>query len=111
MQLAPQAPQWAALLWRATQAPPHSVNPELHVKPQAPLTQADVALATDVVHALPQRPQCCRFVWSEAVDRSHPLAALPSQSKKPISHAMRQVPETHDGVPLTALHAPPQRPQ
>ena len=36
---------------------PHRVKPALHVKPHWPPTHAAVALATVVVHTLPQVPQ------------------------------------------------------
>lgn len=53
----PHAPQLAASVLRSTQAPLHSMKPELHSKPQLPRSHTGSACATLVVHLLPHVPQ------------------------------------------------------
>jgi hypothetical protein len=65
----------------------------------APATHAVVPLA--FAHATPHAPQFDVV----AVEISQPLEARPSQLPNPALHAIAQVPEVHEGVPLLLLHA------
>jgi hypothetical protein len=83
------------------------VYPALHdPTAQTELTHAGVALAA--VHGRLQPPQ---FATLEVVSTSHPFAAVPSQSAKPVEHAaMAQAELAHFALAWesaqTLLHAP-----
>jgi hypothetical protein len=62
---------------------------------QLPAEQAGVAFAR--LHVWPQLPQLAALVW---VLVSQPLAALPSQSPKPVLQVKLQVPAAHVGAAL-----------
>jgi hypothetical protein len=84
VQMAQVAPQALGLVL-ATHAPPLGQNPALHVKPQLPLTQVVVALAT-VGQTVPQLPQLLMFVLRLI---SQPFVTLLSQLQKPALHWQR----------------------
>jgi hypothetical protein len=97
-----------------TQAPPHWVYPVLQVTPQVPAEQVAVAFATEVVHRFPQRPQFCVSVCS--FTQVAPQRLVPAE--QPETHVAAPPPSAppsaaveHTGVPASALHATPQKPQ
>jgi hypothetical protein len=74
---------------------------------QRPISQRPVAF--EGAHADPQVPQ---WVLLAVTSVSHPFAASPSQSPRPVAHAPTpQVPARHTAVPPGAVQAVPQRPQ
>jgi hypothetical protein len=61
------------------------------------------------LHTRPQAPQC---ITERVRSVSHPLAAIPSQSPRPVAHAKAHVPERHTAVaPGAAGHTRPHAPQ
>jgi hypothetical protein len=86
-----QLPQWFTSVASLTQLPAQLVRPAPHVVEQAPEEHT-----WPPPHALPHPPQ---LPLSDCVLTSHPLAALPSQSAKPVA----QVPREH--VPLAQVAA------
>jgi hypothetical protein len=85
-----------------------SAKPALQVTRQEPPAQAAEALGP-ATQALPQRPQC---IEDAVRSTSQPLAALASQSPKPVLHAITpQAPAAHDGVAWGTEHARPHMPQ
>ncbi len=109
---APQAPQCVGVVPRLVSQPLAATRSQ-SPKParqaatvHAPAEQPAVALASE--HALPQAPQFDTLVL---VAVSHPLATDPSQSPKPVEHAMRHPPAAQLGEPLTLLHTLPHAPQ
>ena len=75
----PQAPQCWLSICSLTQAPLQAVSPALQVNVHAPVAHEAVALATFVVHGVPQAPQFVRVFTCV----SQPLAsgAVLSQSR------------------------------
>jgi hypothetical protein len=115
LQACPHEPQLLVLLVVSMQAPPHSVYPLLQVKPHVPLEHVAVALATVVEHLLPQEWQFCVSLCSStqlAPQRFCPAGqpethcAGPPPSSPPSAAAAEQT-----GVPASAVHAYPQKPQ
>jgi hypothetical protein len=76
------------------------------VTEQVPDEQTAVPLAP--LHTLPQPPQFSREVSMAA---SQPLAALPSQSAKPVAQVGTQVPAAQAVVPWALVQALPHTPQ
>jgi len=113
LQVAPQAPQFALLVWVLTSHPStglllQSAKPVAQVIPQAPLTQVGVEFAR-VGHALPQAPQALTLL---RVSTSQPSAELLLQFAKPVEQLKPQAPPAHvDAALARAGHAAPQRPQ
>jgi hypothetical protein len=95
------APQWETLLMRSTQALPHKVSVQTAV--HAPRMQVCMA-----GQRLLQAPQLAESLSPKV---SQPLALLPSQSRKPRSQVIWQVPDEQAGVPLPLPQARPQAPQ
>jgi hypothetical protein len=84
----PQAPQLARFVVRSTQLPPQLVSvlgthPAEHVYPDPPA----VHIADPPVHITPHAPQ----LVTDERDASQPLAALWSQSAKPLRHTNPQL--------------------
>lgn len=88
-------------------SPSQSPKPAAHAtRAQLPDEQVVVAFACAQVVLHP--PQ----FWLVLVAVSQPFRALPSQSLKPVLHAViAQVPVAHDTLALGRLHAVPQAPQ
>ena len=84
-----QLPQWFTSVLSLTQLPAQLVSPPPHVVVQAPEEHT-----WPPPHPIPQPPQ---LPLSDCVLTSQPLAALPSQSAKPVA----QVPREH--VPLAQV--------
>ena len=109
---APQAPQLFPSVFRFTSQPlaalpSQSPKPLVHeATAQLPALHDAVALAR--LHA-PHLPQLFGSVFRFA---SQPLAALPSQSPKPVVHvATAQLPAVHEAVALVRLQTVAQPPQ
>jgi hypothetical protein len=107
-QTAPQAPQFAgsmAVLAQKVVAPdPQVRRGEAQLVPHTPLEQTRPA-----AQAVPHAPQ---LALSLRVSTSQPLAAMPSQSRKPAAQAViAQAPEEQLEVALGRAHARPQTPQ
>ena len=94
----PHPPQLRASLERLTQLPPQNVVPGAHTLAQLPLE-----------HAVPGpqlRPHDPQLPLLLARLVSHPLAAEPSQSPKPGTHAaMPHAPPAHIAVAKGSAHA------
>ncbi len=102
-------PQCAGSLVIRTQSPEQFVVPVPHVAPHVPAEQtcplAHARGAAVVEHA----PQ---LALSALVFTSHPLAAMPSQSAKPVAHVpSAQVPAVQVAVAFANTHRLPQPPQ
>jgi hypothetical protein len=114
-QTVPQAPQLfgSACTFRHAVgvALGHPVKPPLHAKPHAPALHAGFALATVVVHALPQLPQLFESICS----LTHAVGAPVGQPERPWSHAQPHVPALHAPIepmgPPAPVHTLPQLPQ
>ena len=110
-QTVPHAPQLALVLVGVSQplaaTPSQSAKPGLHAATaQRPAAQLAVALAR--VQMVPHAPHA-EAVVPRLV--SQPLAAIPSQSPKPASHAATtQAPPMHAGAAWLSLHVVPQAP-
>ncbi len=94
----PQPPQSARVssgFSQASPSPSQSSQPSAHVSTtHFRATQADSA-AWSRAHSLPQAPQCA----TESSEPSHPFAAAPSQSRKPLSQlVITQLPRWHSAV-------------
>ncbi|MEZ4393138.1 MAG: hypothetical protein R3A48_18785 [Polyangiales bacterium] len=112
-QIAPQAPQWEALVRVFTSQPfaglpSQFAEPALQAPtPQTPATHAPLALAG--AQARPQAPQLARLV---RVSVSQPFIATPSQSAKPAAQlATAQRPASQLAVALGSVQVAPQAPQ
>jgi hypothetical protein len=113
-QLVPQRPQFMELMRVSTSQPLEAVPSQL-AKPvvhapmaHAPATHAAVELAP-ATQRLPHAPQWARVV---RVLVSHPLAALPSQSAKPVRHEKPHAPAAQVASALAgAGHTVPHAPQ
>ncbi len=110
----PQPPQWARALRVFTSQPSasmalQSAKPSEHApRVQTPAVQTAAPLA-GAGHAPPQRPQWAALL---RVLTSQPLAAIPSQSPKPVSQdATVHAPAAHPATPLVAEQAVPHAPQ
>jgi hypothetical protein len=110
----PHIPQLVASLWRSTQRPglpgatPQMVAPAAHVPPHTAAAQVAVP-PTGAGHVVPQRPQLFAVVLRLV---SQPLAALPSQSPKPVLQVRRHAPVVHAAVWFgPAVHVRPHAPQ
>ena len=109
----PHIPQCALVLWSGVSHPlaafmSQSAKPTAQVIRHAPPMHVALALAP-AVHAWLQRPQC---VPEEVRSVSQPLAAVMSQSPKPVLHAATpHVPLAHEAVPLGAVQTRPHMPQ
>jgi hypothetical protein len=109
----PQRPQWFGftvvivsqpLLGFASQSPVPAGQPEI---PHTPIVHD--AVAPIAGHALPHIPQWVTELLSSV---SQPLAAIPSQSPKPVSQlATAHIPIAHEAVAWGSMHRLPQRPQ
>jgi len=100
---APQAPQLAGLVLPLTSQPllasmSQSRKPGSHAVAQRAIAH-DALAPGPARQAVPQAPQCIGLV---AVLASQPLAALPSQSAKPMLQVRPQLPAAHAGVALVA---------
>ena len=112
----PHPPQLVLLVAVLTHAPPHSVNPLAHVKVQALLTHAAVALATLVVQVCPHVLQLFGSLVVSAQPLGQTICApgqfeahtyeLPDivQSGRLVGHALPQLPQLAAVVYWT--HAP-----
>jgi hypothetical protein len=110
-QAVPQAPQWAASVWRSIRhpalgAPPQTAYGEVHVGEHVPDEQVVVPLG--LVHAAPQAPQ---LVTVEPRSVSQPLVGSPSQSPKPTPQAGTQTPLGQLVDPWALAQLVPQLPQ
>ena len=112
-QARPQAPQWAAAVLRSTSQPvvalpSQSPRPAGQRSPQRPAVQVATPFGPDA-QANPQAPQCAT---SEAVSRSQPLTALPSQSRNaPSQEATAQRPPVQVAVARLKAQRAPHAPQ
>jgi hypothetical protein len=104
----PHAPQWAGsitvLAQKAVGPAPQARSGEAQVVPHTPAEHTRPA-----AQAAPQPPQ---WALSLRVSTSQPLAALPSQSKKPAAQAaIAQAPAAQVEVALESAQARPHAPQ
>jgi hypothetical protein len=109
----PQPPQFVLLVFVLVSQPSlaialQSAKPALQLATRhVPVAHPGVPLGIE--HTLPHAPQLAGFV---CVLTSQPLAALMSQSAKPILQlATRHVPAAHAGAPLGVEHTLPHAPQ
>jgi hypothetical protein len=77
-----------------------SPNPTSHTVEHCELVHCGVPFT--LLHAVEQLPQC---EGSVLVFVSHPVETFPSQSPKPLAHAIAQAPAEQLAVPFTVLHS------
>jgi hypothetical protein len=99
LQARPHAPQWVVVSRVASQPlaalPSQSPRPAAQATPQAPALHA----AVPPVVAAQARPHVPQWVVDVRVSVSQPLAALPSQSARPVMQALPQTPAVQVATP------------
>jgi hypothetical protein len=104
LQALSQRPQWETLVARSKHPSPHTDCPPGQVSVHAP-----IAHTRPLAQALPQAPQ---WVLALRVSTSQPLAALPSQSPRPVAQAATaQAPLSQRAVAPASAQVMPQPPQ
>jgi hypothetical protein len=106
-QVRPQPPQFAMLVCRSTQPPPHTARPPAQLITQVPPEQTSLTL-----QVLPQAPQLAESLAVSVHSVAH-MTSAPGQTQAPLAHASPAAQETPQPPQLARLvlvstHAAPQ---